>query len=169
MGRKPLIRQGDVFTIPVDECSFGLGHALLVNTNCYNLYVAIYRTLHMDKALPDASYVVSDEVALIGGTMDALLHHKRWRVIGNVPVDTMRYPWPSFLVRVGGIHIVESFDGVRLREATDADLKKLDNRWSRAPIAFQNAFAALHGAGEWNENYNRLTIDHALRTSSSVN
>jgi Immunity protein 26 len=159
---KPRIKVGDVFSIPIDENRVGYGQVIFKNHSSFPIYIAVFRTVYECSSQVAPSAITNDEIALVGGTMDALICHGRWNILGNVSPDLARIPRPNFKVIFDNIDYLEDFDGNRLREATSIDVRYYDDRWTRAPIAFQSALKALHGIGTWDFSFDKLTIQHAL-------
>lgn len=85
-----------------------------------------------DQAL---AHVESAQPALLCQTFDALLHHKRWPVIGHLPART-DIPMPTFKVSIGTPDnvIEEDIDGNRLRVLSPTEADALPFRKVVAPI-----------------------------------
>jgi hypothetical protein len=150
------LTEGDVFEFAVPDGR--LGYGIIVKRgglpNGGTPYIAMFRSLF--GARPDLNQLERDEVALAGWTMDGLVYHGRWNVIAHgLPLPPV--PFPNFKVEMEGKFYVTNVDGELLDEATPAELTMLDYQFSRAPIGFQDAFEALHGFGEWQDHYEKLT------------
>lgn len=154
------LSDGDVFELGLPDGRFGYGIVVKRGKlkNGGTPYVAVFGSAHEER--PDLAEIVADRVALAGWTMDALIYHGRWTVIGQ-SLSVPAVPLPNFKVEVAGKIYATDVDGKLIDEATSDERDLLDNKWSRAPIAFQNAFEALHGFRDWKEDYNELTPDYA--------
>lgn len=160
--RKPQTKAGDIFAIPIDEGRVGYGHVLLHQDASYPLYVAVFLPLWTTDSLPPIVEIVSSEVALLGGTMDALIWQGKWPLIANVTVDLERFPWPHFVCRHPQGSCVEDFQGRVIREATQEDQNFYPLRFTRSPIAYENALKAIHGFGPFTADHNKLTYEYVL-------
>jgi hypothetical protein len=100
---------------------------------------------------------------LVGWTLDALIHHGEWRVVGHISPIAERVPFPSYKVRVKGVSYVHDFNEKYHRRATAEEWELLENKTTVAPIRYQNALLAHHGFGEWRSDYESLTVEHARR------
>ncbi|MGD9599155.1 MAG: Imm26 family immunity protein [Steroidobacteraceae bacterium] len=152
------IREGDLFAIPAPDGRFGYGQVVVGVTV---FYVAIFRDLYNEP--PDLDQLVKGELLLVGWTLDALIYHGRWKIVGNRPPISARVPFPSYKVRVEGVPHVRNFSGQHYRLATNEDWELLENKTTVAPIRYQNALLAYHGFGEFRSDYEALTIEHARR------
>jgi hypothetical protein len=150
------LTDGDVFEFAVPDGQLGYGIILKQGglKNGGTPYIAMFSSVHEKR--PDLDKVVSEDVILAGWTMDALVYHGRWTVIAH-DMPLPRVPFPNFKVQSGEKFYVTDVDGQRIGEATKAEIKLLDYKFSLAPVGFQHAFEALHGFGEWQEDDEKLT------------
>ncbi|WP_439485204.1 Imm26 family immunity protein [Blastomonas fulva] len=154
------LSEGDVFELTLPDDRFGFG--IIVKRgglkNGGTPYIAIFKSAFMER--PNLATLVADEVALAGWTMDGLVYHDRWKVIAH---DALRpsVPLPNFKVLMDGKVYVTDVQGQLIGEATRAEQELLDFQFSCAPIRFQHAFEALHGSGEWQDGYEKLTPAYA--------
>lgn len=158
--RRVKLEEGDLFEFAVPDGR--LGYGIIVKRggrkNGGTPYVAVFKSAHRTR--PDLSEVTSDEIALAGWTMDALVYHGRWNVIAHdltIPI----VPFPNFQVKMGDRFYVTDVEGQLIDEATAQEHQLLDFHTSRAPVAFQRAFEALHGFGEWKDSYDELSPAYA--------
>ena len=153
------LKAGDVFELEVPDGRLGYGVVIFPNSGAP--YIIILRSLH--RAQPSRAQLAADEIALVGWTMDALIYHGRWRVVGHDFATRMDIPAPNFKVGIEGRMYVTDVTGVVLDEAALEEGDLLDYQFSRAPVAFQQAFEAMHGFGEWKDDYEKLTPSYARR------
>jgi hypothetical protein len=154
------LSEGDVFEFAVPDGRRGYGiiikRGVLTNGGCP--YIGMFRSLHVER--PDLNQVVRDEVVLAGWTMDALVYHGRWIVVGHgLPLPLV--PFPNFKIGQEGEVYVTDVDGEFLDEATAEERELLDYGFSLAPIGFQDAFEAMHGFRDWRDHYQKLTPAYA--------
>jgi hypothetical protein len=158
----PNLKAGDVFELEVPDGRLGYGVIVLPNSGAP--YVIILRSLH--RAQPTTAQLATDEIALVGWTMDALIYHGRWRVVGHDFPTRMDIPAPNFKVGMEGRMYVTDVTGDVLDEAAPDEADVLDYQFSRAPVAYQQAFEAMHGFGEWKDDYEKLTPSYARQRMS---
>lgn len=136
--RHSRIRRGDVFTIG-NVPTLGLGQ-VLVDGNVIYVYV-VDAVLHN---IPDEreakSSIIAARPILCGWTLDALVYHGDWKVIGNCEVLKANIPKPCYKVGVDGIVWIEDFTGKLLRPASEHEQQVLEFRTTIAPIRFENAY-----------------------------
>lgn len=163
MGQEPKkrtrtkLRAGDVFELTVPDGRLGYG-VIVVPGNGVP-YIIILRSLHQSE--PRIAELAGDEIALVGWTMDALIYHGRWRVVGHDFPRRIDVPFPNFKVGMEGRMYITDVSGKHLDEATADQVDLLDYRFSRAPIGFQAPFEALHGFGECREDFDKITPAYA--------
>ncbi|TMF68740.1 MAG: hypothetical protein E6I13_10540 [Chloroflexi bacterium] len=81
--KRPKARIGDVFQIPLHPGQVGHGQVVAVNSGPGPLYVVIFRRAWPLDAQPDIRNIVADEIALVAPTMDALIWHGKWPLVGT--------------------------------------------------------------------------------------
>lgn len=167
--KRPELRVGDIFSIPIEKkervgygqiaASWGEGH----------YYFAVFdRTYPVDEE-PEIDQIVSTPVVLLALSLDALLFHKHWRVVGHRDVDEAAIPFPAYKEGVSppGTFDVVDYTGTRRRVATDDEVDRLPFRKVVAPIRVEKALRALHGAEAWDESYDALRpVDEDLTAAA---
>ena len=99
----------------------------------------------------------SGSVKILALSMDALLFHGHWQVVGHR--DVVRgLPWPAYKEGVSppGTYEIVDHAGRLRRRATGAEVERLPFRSVVAPIRLEKAIQALHGLSEWNAAYDEL-------------
>jgi hypothetical protein len=150
------LKVGDVFRFEVAGLT-GCGHIVVSGDT---LYVIIYSDTYPNISCYD-ELGLRARIALCGWTLDGLIYHGRWKIIGNGPVPDA-IPRPCYKVGIEGVLWVESFDGSIERKATERDNERLDYRTTVAPVRFEKAWAALHGLLEWDPSFDKIRADYAL-------
>jgi hypothetical protein len=152
VARAPQI--GDLFRLSIDTQRVGFGQVVgKYQGEAY--YFAIFEQPHERGQLVDIDRVLSEDIALLALSFDALLHRGDWEIVGNRPPRDVKWPVYAESVAPGIFDAVDHTGTVRYRvDATEAD--SLPRRSVVAPIRVQNAFRALHGAVPWNEAFDRL-------------
>jgi len=154
--RSVRISAGDIFEIPVPDGRSGYGQVIISGAP---FYVVIFRELYA--ASPDLNDLLTGEILLVGWTLDSLIYHGKWKIVGNQSPISARVPFPSYKVRIAGLPHVHDFSGEKSRLATDQDWELFDYKTTVAPIRYQNALLAANGLGEWRNDYDELTVEHA--------
>jgi hypothetical protein len=154
------LSEGDVFELTLPDGR--LGYGIIVKRGKLKgggtPYIAILGSAHENR--PSMEALARDEVAFAGWTTDALVYHGRWNVIAHdAPLPSI--PLPNFKVEMDDKLYVTDVDGELIDEATRAERELLDYQFSRSAIGFQDAFEALHGFGEWDTSYEKLTPAYA--------
>lgn len=152
------VRAGDIFEILAPDGRRGYGQVILAGSV---IYVVVFRDLFVER--PSLSALADEDLLLVGWTLDALIHHGEWKIVGHRPPIAARVPFPSYKVRVNGVPHVHDFHGKNYRTASGKDWDLLENKTTVAPIRYQNALLAHHGFGEWRNDYELLTVEHARR------
>jgi hypothetical protein len=161
--RRPRLKEGDVFVFDVGTENVAAGQVLMKNTAGFNLYAIFFKPLWPRDGPLDVREIVGSEIFLAGGTMDALIYHGRWRLIGNQKADLAQIPLPRFKVMIDGRDVVEDFFGRKIRDACSADLRYYQNRCARSPITFEDAIKAFHDKGQ--SPPEELTLQNAVALS----
>jgi len=156
--RRLTLRAGDVFEIPTPDGRLGYG-AIVVARKI--IYVIIFKRLHSRR--PNIGDLARDEIALVGWTMDALIFHGAWTMIGSGYPARDDVPFPNFRVLIEGKTYVTDFQGAVLGPIRADETDLLDQKWSLAPIGFQDAFFALHRLASSKPYHEELGVEYARR------
>ncbi|NKF23352.1 Imm26 family immunity protein [Solimonas marina] len=149
-------KEGDIFSINIDDKRRVFGQVIFPP-----FYICIFSRAYPRDIQVDLTDVCSGRIALVGDSLDALIFRDSWKIVGSMPSVKDRIPRPLFTVQIDGQLMLEDFEKRLIKKATEADDKKYGRRWTRAPIAFENAIKALHGIGEWRADFDQLTIEHS--------
>ena len=122
-------------------------------------YIVIFGSIHSNRPIP--SEVSSDRIVLQGWTMDALIYHGRWVVIAHDVPRPRDLRLPNWKVDIRGETYATDVAGEVLGPILPFEKGLLDFQSSRSPIAYQNAFEALHGLRKWDVSYDDLTPEYA--------
>ena len=148
-------KRGDIFEIPGPDSS-GYG-VVVVGGGVF--YTAIFR--NMFSARPKFDQLVSEEIGLVGWTMDALLFHRRWSIVARQSELPTEIPYPNWKVRIGEDLFTTDFRGDVLGPIRPEEEAVLDFKFSTSPIAYENALLALNGFQPWVAMYDKLTVSYA--------
>ena len=140
-----------------DQGKYGYGQVLApYGMSGGHFYLGIFGKEYSGDGV-DLDTIISEQFALLALSMDALLYHGHWTVIGNATVPEERFQLPEYKVATAPGHcVVEDAFGDVVRPATKDDVARLPYRKVVAPIVVQDAFEALHGARDWRPEYDTL-------------
>lgn len=153
---------GDVFKIGLSASSLGFGQ-IIDTYKAKMLLVAIFDVQRAADLPVAIEGVLASSAIFVCNTLDALLWHGRWQVIGQVPPDHERFPLPNYKVDIGGRLMVENFGATKARAATPPELDLLDFRTCYAPIGVENALKAHFGLQPWEDRFDALRACRPLR------
>jgi hypothetical protein len=162
MGKRVRLKRGDIYRFDLDEARYGLGQVVEPG--------GVFYTTVLRSPVPHdfvIDQIDTTDILLCGWTMDALLFHGRWHIVGNSPVPDREIPKPCSKMRNGGKPWISDFRATLLRSATPQEWEQLDQHSSHAPIIYQNAFKAHHGAAPKEPYYDIIGIEH-VRAQAAI-
>jgi hypothetical protein len=156
---KRVFEVGDIFTVPVDPTRVGYGQIVHAwGRSSGHFYFALFDAVFARADTVNLDDALKNPLALLALSMDALLWHGIWQVVGKRDVNLHRLPFPAY--KEGryppGTYVVVDHTGHRSRPATAEEVERLPFRQAVAPIRLQHAFQALHHIGDWRDDYDRL-------------
>jgi hypothetical protein len=149
---------GDVFRLmPLKDGSHGFGQILAsYGTSGGHFYFGVFRRVYSG-VNPPVQRMLEDELVLLALSLDALLFHGHWAVVGHADLAENSLRSREYKVaRAPGLYEVEEALGTTSRAASARDAALLPFRKVVAPIRLQRAFEALHGEHEWLPEYDEL-------------
>jgi len=157
------IKEGDVFTIPVDENRVGFGQIIKI-PNKNNFIIVVFQEICITTEIPAVNEIINFSPLFLGYTMDAKLYHKHWKIIGNNNSNIDLIPLPNY--RLGtppdDIYITD-YSGKVLRPAKKEEYEKLEHKTVRAPVGYENALKAYHNLKEWQADDNKLLFKNVIK------
>lgn len=162
------LKGGDVFTIPISEDQTGFGQIVKI-PNKSNFIIVVFKQVYSGKEWPSLDEIVNDEILFLGYTMDALLYHKYWRIIGNVSTNIDKIQLPYFKLGTPPDMKIVNFKGDNVRKATREEFDSLDYESVVAPVRYENALKAYYKLADWREDYNELLFERTLQSIKVVN
>ena len=150
---------GDVFLIPIDETTWVIGQ--LVRKKQSELYVAIFADRYSSNDVEPRSILDKKPLFLVL-TLDALLYHGMWPIIGNVQENRNSIPEPAFKVGIwgSGPHII-SRDEKICRLATREELEVLQPRSVRTPHGIEIMVRNYFGTNDDQEDFDYYLATYA--------
>ena len=162
--RRLHLKLGDLFRLPLSPDLAGVGQIVAIRSAGF-YYFAVFDATHPPDGEPSV-HLPATSIDLLALSMDALLHHGYWQVIGNAPVDgTIIFPTYKEATAPDVFDVVDHLDTSRRRAKPD-EADSLPFRKVVAPIRVQHAFEALHGLRPWSPEYDELRYGHARPASA---
>lgn len=155
------LKVGDIFTIPVSEGKTGFGQIINI-PNKHNFIIVVFENAYTGKEWPSLTEIIADRILFLGYTMDALIYHKDWKIIGNVSSNINKIKLPYYKLGTFPDVKIVNYKGDTLRKASKNEFDNLEYETVVAPVRYELALQAYHKIGKWNEDYDRLLYDRTL-------
>ncbi len=165
IGTKAIV--GDVFQVPISEECVGFGQILAIYKE-EMLLMAIFDMRAGYDEVPSIESIISARPIFICNSLDAKIWHGQWKIIGNHPPDSAKILLPNYKVKVGDGFYVENYAADKTRLCKNEELASLEFRSCVAPIRLENALKAHWGFVPWNDAYNALLAENALKSTLVV-
>ena len=155
------VRTGDLFSIPLDATSMGLG--VVAGKWNAELYLVLFKERFNDLTLASKAQLEELTPVFASSSLDAKLWHSHWIIVRR-DVDVSMIKQPIYKVEESGEVIAESFDR-KFREIIGVDAaKNLNYRTTVAPIGIEKALMAYHGLESWNPMYDKFNYENVLKS-----
>ncbi|WP_169472389.1 Imm26 family immunity protein [Pedobacter hiemivivus] len=142
--RKPLrLKEGDVFTVPIDETTKGYGQIVKI-PNKSKLLICVFEGRWDINEEQEISKMVKQPILFLGFTSDALLFHRKWVIIGNITTNLPSITMPLFKLAFPPETKLVNYKLEILRKATPLEDKLLPFQSSNSPIGYQKALQAYY-------------------------
>ncbi|ANH81957.1 hypothetical protein A8C56_14150 [Niabella ginsenosidivorans] len=161
------LRIGDIFTIPVSEEKTGFGQIVKI-PNKNNFIIIVYENIYSGRDWPSLEEVVKDKILFLGYTMDALLYHKFWKIIGNVFPDLSKIKFPYYKLGTFPNAMIVNYKGEKVKTISKLEFDKLQYETVVAPVRYENALKAYYKLSEWREDYDNLLYSKTLESIQVV-
>jgi hypothetical protein len=161
------LNQGDVFTIPLNEREVGYGQIVCfpMTKDSFIMAVFDYKTDVLNEY--DIKEICNSPILFLGYSLDALLYHKEWVILGNYTknLDTIIMPYHRLGTPPDDIWLTD-YKSRRVKEITEKEFNLLDYQTTVSPIRYENALKAHCGYGEWiNEDYDKLLYSSTIESA----
>jgi hypothetical protein len=161
------LKIGDTFAMYIDESVTGFGQIVDFPNKDYFI-VIVFEKIYKGKKWPNLSKVFNDNILLLGYTVDSLLYHKKWTVIGNNITNISNIKLPYHKLDSPPNAKIVNYKGDIIRKASKEEFNTLDYETVVAPIRFNFALKGYHKLGEWDEDYDRLLYEKTLESIKIV-
>ena len=165
MPKKLKLKEGDLFTIPVNKNEFGLGQII-----CFPKTSDAFIIIVFDKKYHDIEDVIFEEgvnskILFLGYTFDAKLYYKDWQILGNYKLNIEDIILPFFKVGTSDDARLVNYKSEELTPIDINDFEKLSYKSEIAPIRYENALKSYFGLKEWSaEDYDKILYQKTLES-----
>lgn len=160
--KKIRVKVGDVFQIPIDDSHISFGQVLVNNSGV--LRIATFKKKYKLSDTPSIEQIVTEPILLLTDTMDAKIWSGDWKVYGNTNVISDSLPKPRFKLGMEPVYIT-NYEQTRKRIASADEANILDHKFSVSPIRIQNGRQAYFGIKEWDDDFDKLTLEYCIEKS----
>src|SRR5258708_92779 len=119
------LKVGDIFTIPISDDKTGFGQIIKI-PNKSNFIIIVFKQVYSGKDWPSLDEIIKDEILFLGYTMDALLYHKYWNIIGNNFSNLDKIKLPYFKLGTPPDMKIVNFKGDKVRKANKSEFENLE-------------------------------------------
>jgi hypothetical protein len=151
---------GDVFAIPLEEQMLAFGQVVAARKPfCY--LIGFDCTSGRDHP-PIEEIAASPILFALPQTFDILLKNGRWPLLGNLPPDLARIPFPRWKHFINGGYQVSNWDNTQWRPATDAEVRLLDGETTYSAMHLEHALQAHYGKRPWHPDFDHLRYNYVM-------
>lgn len=156
------LKAGDIFTIPITNEKTGFGQIVIV-PNKSNFIIAVFEKVYPGKEWPSLEEIINNKILFLGYTMDALLYHKYWQIIGNNISNLKAIKLPYYKLGTPPDCKAVDYKGTVIGKISRDKFEQLSYQEVIAPVRYENALKAYYQLEKWREDYEGLlyvkTID----------
>ena len=161
------IKEGDIFTIPIDEHTQGYGQIVKM-PNKYEFIMIVFEGKWPVEREIKLDNVVNQTVLFLGYTTDTLLNLGRWKIVGNSVLNLSSITMPYYKLAFPPETKLVNYKLDFVRMATPEEDKLLNFQSSRSPIGYQNMLQAHYGIGQCEEEL-KYNYKHIVNTMAKLN
>lgn len=161
------LKTGDIFTIPVTEDEIGFGQIINI-PNKNNFIIVVFKEIYAGKDWPSINEIIQNEILFLGYTLDALLYHKFWKIIGNKVSNLQAIKLPYYKLGTPPDIRIVNYKGDEIRKASKYEFDNLEYKTVVAPIRYENALKAYHKFANWESDFNELLYNKTLESIKIV-
>lgn len=142
------IKEGDIFTIPIDEQTQGYGQIVKIPSRYDFIMVVFDGKWHVQQNI-DLTQIVKQQILYIGYTTDTLLNIGRWRIIGNIISNLKTITMPFYKLAFSPETKLINYKLDIIRLATFEEDQLLPFQHSMSPMGYQKELQAYYNVTEW--------------------
>jgi hypothetical protein len=161
---------GDVFTIPLDDKNdsrVGFGQIIKI-PNKHNFIIVVFKQIFCSQDFPSIDKIIEDKILFLGYTMDALIYHKYWQIIGNKTSNLAEIKLPYYKLGTPPDMNIVDYQGNIFRSASKSEFDNLEYKTVAAPVRYENALKAYYKMAEWDDDYDELLYERTLESIEAV-
>jgi Immunity protein 26 len=162
------LKVGDIFKIPISNDFDGFGQIINIPLTNNVFIIIVFDKIYDNRKILNIDEILNNKILFLGYTMDALLYHKHWTVIGNQTMNISKIKLPYFKLGIPPDMKIVDYKGGKIRKATKEEFEKLDYETSIAPIRYENALKAFHKFEQWDLDYDILLYDNVSKSIEIV-
>jgi hypothetical protein len=152
MGKKKKIKSaiGDIFSIPIDDKSYGYGQ--IVDLNWYAIFDITGTEQH-----PPLAEITAAPIIFLAASVDVRIEDGEWKIIGHSSIPKNIH-FPEFVIgTLGGQPMVTDHLGKIVRPVSQDEIRYLTGIKSYSPSVIEDAVKAKFGFAEWFPYLDNLT------------
>ncbi len=161
------LKVGDIFTIPITNEKTGFGQIFII-PNQNNFIIVVFEKVYTGQDWPSLNEIIVDKILFFGYTMDALLYHKYWQIIGNNSSNLDKIKLPYYKIGTPPDCKLVDYKGKVIGKISKDKFEKISYQEIIAPVRYENALKAYYKLEEWREDYSELLYDKALESIKIV-
>ena len=161
------IKAGDVFSIPVSSDKIGFGQ--IVNIPDKSIFIiVVFKKIFDKNQVPTIESICSGTILFEGYTLDALLYHKQWIIVGNYTSNIGKIKLPYYKLGTPPDRKIVNYKGDLLRKATKQEFEELEYQTVSSPIQYEMALKAYHKMGDWEDYFEAFYYKNVLTSIKIV-
>ena len=164
------LKEGDVFTIPIDGNTQGYGQIVKIPDK-YSFIMVVFEGKWSKNDTVSIEAIINTPILFIGFTLDALLYHGRWVIIGNITSNlgliVIPYYFKMGLPTESQQLINYKLEVLRMATQQESDL--LYRHHGRSPIGYQKMLQAYYGIGDLDDEDIKYNYKHIIGIYTQLN
>lgn len=162
------LKEGDVFTIPIDEVTHGYGQIVKMPDK-YSFIMAVFEGRWDNEKTVSIEEIIKRKILFLGFSTDALLYHGRWVIIGNIISNLLSITMPYFKLGLPSEpQKLVNYKVEVIRLATPEEAKLLNYHHSMSPMGYQKELQAYYGVIKWESDI-KYNYKHIVNTLAKLN
>lgn len=166
MAKRLKLNIGDIFTIPLSDNEVGFGQIISFPISKDQFIMVCFELKENKVGKYEVKKIIESPIIFLGYTVDALLYHNRWEIIGNYTNNIEDYVLPYHKIGIPPSDaFMTDYKGNKVAKISGEVFEQLGFKTSVSPIRFQNALKAHFGLQDWiEEDYNKILYSETLKS-----